>query len=542
MRPPQMRILTLLLPALVGGVSAEVILIETQAGGKNHEQYTEVSGAWADEAASSGAPGLTPEGGSRVLLPEAGKLTGVAAFRTAPTEDGDYFVDVTWPASANASSVTVRVQSGSLDDSYLVEFVPGGAADSPAGKWVRVATVPAKAGENLTLMVVGGTATGASDSTKSFALAVGAVRFSNEPVEALEIGHAKINTLGAAIAREAQAAPLAQQAEVGEISPFGAPAVSLDNENPFDVEAAPKNPVSAPEANPFTGAERAISSDSPFGAPPAVTSANPDADPFAQAEAAQADPFAAAGAKPDENPFPPPPPDSPFAAQAIPAAADVDPFAAPEIDQPVDPFASVKADAAANTDPFVSTAPVADSPFGAPPVPVAENPFSSAPPPVDGPFSATTPPPATEDPFASPAPVVAEPAPVERASVPLDIALAGTGQQETLTDFVTSIDSAKAAAKASGKPILVLFSGESEKSRRFERVLASTGLSPQLSRFEVVKIDYRGNRALAREFAVHEFPYVVVLNRFGYTAGHMLPIWDEARLAQELEPFTQSLF
>jgi thioredoxin-related protein len=108
--------------------------------------------------------------------------------------------------------------------------------------------------------------------------------------------------------------------------------------------------------------------------------------------------------------------------------------------------------------------------------------------------------------------------------------------------FSTDIDSAVKKARQQQRPLLLLFSGDSQQAQAFERTLRHPEVAKVLEDFELVRVDYRSNRRVAREYAVMSFPYIVVKNRHGFTEGHVLPSNNRDALRSTLISYTQQLF
>jgi hypothetical protein len=243
---------------------------------------------------------------------------------------------------------------------------------------------------------------------------------------------------------------------------------------------------------------------------------------------------------------------APFVIDDLPMPEVDDPFLAPpEVD---DPFA--EPDVA--DDPF--EVPVVDDPFA---IPMVEDPFgvTALEDPFADPFGdpstvAATPAPteapvdsAPEDPFAmgvsQPAPVVlATPTPAPTPAPTPRMMPLPTPDVVKLADlsYHPSLDAARQAARESGRRILIVFTGETRRAQEFDEAFRHPEVAAILGDFELVSIDYRTNRELARQFAVRDFPYVVVVNSMGYTEDHLLVSGNRAVLLDRLRPYTQSFF
>jgi hypothetical protein len=253
-------------------------------------------------------------------------------------------------------------------------------------------------------------------------------------------------------------------------------------------------------------------------------------DPFVEPPATGAP--AATPAPPVEDPFAPPAEQTPAPTPA-PTPAD-DPFAQPPVD---DPFADPNAARVVAPTPAAPADNVfdrtTDDPFAQPPAePVAPPPVTTV---VDDPFLA-----------APDTPTVAVPLVVEEPPAPLVTPVmepvAPEADSPVVLTYHASLTEARAAAARSGRRIVLLFTGETRRGTEFEIQLADPDVVTTLSEFELVRIDYRRNRELARQFSVTTFPYVVVLNPSGFAEMHFLPSRDKMLIVEKLSPLTQPLF
>lgn len=250
----------------------------------------------------------------------------------------------------------------------------------------------------------------------------------------------------------------------------------------------------------------------------ALSALNISPEPFQAEEVA--DPFAADAPDAEE------PAEDPFAAPAEPEQdrqPDAeDPFAAP-ISPVDDPFATPAEEVF--DDPF-APAEGSDDPFAAPAEPAAEEPDF-----VD-PFSPEG---REEMARATPAPTPAEtPAPTRIFSEPEPVVAL------VELNFHDSFESARRASAESGRPLLLLFSGESATARQFEELLRHPDVADVLGSFELARVNYRENRAFAHRYSVRSFPYIVLVNDLGYTEDHLLPTRDRDALIRRLMPHTQA--
>lgn len=247
-------------------------------------------------------------------------------------------------------------------------------------------------------------------------------------------------------------------------------------------------------------------------------------DPFAVSEEVD-DPFAVPPADEVDDPFAAPPAeevDDPF---AVPPADEVDdPFAAPETVD--DPFAV----ADEVDDPFAVTEEEVEDPFAV--VEETEDPFAVPAEPED-PFRREDVPVVQPTPTPSPTPVATPrvtPQPTPEPVVLIDV------------DYHPTLDDAKAAARQSGKRVLVLFTGEGRRASEFDEAFRHPDMESILGDFEIVAIDYRTNRALARRYSVRQFPYIVILSSRGFTEDHIIGHGDRNVLSERLLPHTLGIF
>jgi hypothetical protein len=487
-------------------LQAETLIIEAHSEGENRQYYSEPTGEWQDHGTSSLAEGLSVETRSRILLPDADDvLDGSARFAPTLEESGTYSIDVAWPQDSNAAGTTIRVNGPDVEDSIIMNFTPGTIAEGSDNRWVRIGTYTLPENAEVQVTVDANSSEEPVDEMGDHALAISAMRFSNEDLGAADppILSRDAATMGEAID-----------------PPFDTPPETLDNleeESPFtadpEVDAEPESPFA--QQDPFTE----------------FPGEGTELSPFVLEE----------GETVEEDPFEDFPTESPFAQ-------------APQDDQTTSPFGEEQAD---DPDPF------------------AQQPQQEAPSPFDGAEQTQ------QDPFAqaqqqdAPSPFQQEgtaeaPSPFgeneETPTEPQDMTDAGqqmaqqqqaqaameaqarmaapepTPEQLVDLDFHSSIDQAKEAARQSGKPVLIFFSGESTQANSFERLMRQKNVADKLDEFELVRINYRENRPLAREYAVTSFPYIVVLNRLGYTIGHVLPKREADPLITELSTFTQRFY
>lgn len=126
----------------IGGLQAEVVIVETIWGMQNTNAYTEISGSWFNSGIKSAAPGTT----STIKWSRASSSDG-AAFLVSPmltNAGGKYIVDVTHGKSTNIptnllASVTVTGGTGLPATTDMFNQLPDGV-------WRTVGTVTLDAG------------------------------------------------------------------------------------------------------------------------------------------------------------------------------------------------------------------------------------------------------------------------------------------------------------------------------------------------------------------------------------------------------------
>ncbi|MCC5876638.1 MAG: hypothetical protein JJU11_10510 [Candidatus Sumerlaeia bacterium] len=291
-----------------------------------------------------------------------------------------------------------------------------------------------------------------------------------------------------------------QPGSFADVSPLAAPP-RPDQDTPF--EAPGLEEVDDPFAVPEEG-------DDPF----AVTEEDLE-DPFAVTEEEVDDPFAVPPADEVDDPF------------AVPPAVETDdPFAVPPADEVDDPFAV----ADEVDDPFAVSEEDLEDPFA-----VVEE--------VEDPFAVPADP---EDPFRDDAPAVAQPTPTP---APTPAPTPRPTPQPTPepvvlveVDYHSSLEAAKSAASESGRRVLVVFTGEGRRASEFDEAFRHPDMEGILNDFEIVTIDYRTNRQLARRYSVRQFPYIVVLSSRGFTEDHIIGHGDHQVLHDRLLPHTLRIF
>lgn len=154
------------------GLPAAEVILDVPTASSLAAGYREV-GEWIPATEAGKASGMAEGIKGRALLPKDGVLTGSIEFRPSVAEAGDYFVDITWPANANASNVSVGIGTSTVRS---IEFTPGGAPGSTADQWVRLGKVKLPAGGGVRIAISGTPESQAVDPSKPFLLAVTAVR------------------------------------------------------------------------------------------------------------------------------------------------------------------------------------------------------------------------------------------------------------------------------------------------------------------------------------------------------------------------------
>ncbi|MCC6547356.1 thioredoxin family protein [Candidatus Sumerlaeota bacterium] len=115
---------------------------------------------------------------------------------------------------------------------------------------------------------------------------------------------------------------------------------------------------------------------------------------------------------------------------------------------------------------------------------------------------------------------------------------AATTTTEEIIPWAPSLDAAIQQAKLEKKGVLLVFSGDTPTWSGFATALNSDTVASRIQKnFIPVKVDLKSNDAVAKKFSVKRAPYIVVLNKFGYTAGHVQPSSDPNSLLALLNPF-----
>ena len=556
----------LMLSGLTASAYAQTILVQPDPSAG---AFVETDGSWVETSTRSSAPDVEQVGASRLLKPgEDGTLKGSAEYRPLVPMDGEYSIQLTWSGESNARGVTVIVKGpDGTETTKTMDFGPVGSTVAPPNQWAELARLNLTAGSEVTVRIVADTSVGPLNESMPHQLQLDALRLEmvNGEGTASTDGQTTGTTVAAVPTTAPGTQPIAIQADtmaaVPTVTPAPTPAVEDDPFANVETPAAPTTGATASSGattdSPFLDPDSAAGTSDAVSDPFAGTSGGTTApdDDFSGAaasapgstdgtSAAPADPFASATETSDApgDPFASSTssatPADPFAPTATPAAVSSDPFASSASNAAAgnvaDPFAPGSSGTAAPDDPFAPTAPASG-------VAETESPFI-----VPGSSTAST----EDDPFANPVTAAATPAPTPVVGTEGNVAtevntqFLNTAVQEQPIDlaFRPTIEEAVAAAKESDKRVIVLFSGDSAQAKSFERLLSSDPLDPTMAEFEIVRVDYRQNRPLASKYAVRNFPYIVIVNKYGYTEAHVLPTTSAERLAQQLQPYTQRLF
>jgi hypothetical protein len=565
---------TLLVGSLLSPVAAQTLTQLTGAEGS----YKESAGSvWVSAGRGPAVEGA--EGSSRQLIPVDGKLVGSAEFLFTGVPPGSYSVQLAWPAEANALGAMVSLSRGNAMQLVSVDF-----NGTQAGTWQQVAQLIVPEESDLILKIDASTVTGPANPEQSLAIALDGARLvaaEADPFAAAEAG-AATNTSDDPFAQPAAAVAVAPIAAGDPFSaapadsPFSGSTAAAPAEDPFK---APDAPAAASADDPFKTAPTTSAAASPSDSPFSSSATTPADDPFKAPDAAApatADPFQAApttasAAAPATDPFGSSTPDDPFTAPAsAPAAGDSTPFAGGQVvsseaapaqsafpvaagDSPFSASSPTSSEPAA--DPFTSSGEVS-SPFtagGSTTIAPADSGVSS---PFEGSGAAAPLPPA---PAATPAPEVAAPAAdggnpfatdAPADSIPLTASpdqdrsiLAQPAQAKQVElSYHPSIEAALAKASETNRPVFVLFTSNTASSQTFEDVLHSPEVADVLLKFERVRIDYARNRPIARRFSVRSAPYAVIINKHGFTEGHVIPSNRAEEISRGLQLYTQRLF
>ncbi len=568
---------------------AQTILIETGQGGQNAALVEQIGDSWAEAQEASSVEGLTADRSPLMITAEDGEsLDGSLEIKLPDIKQGPYNVELTWPRTANASNVSIFMTT----ESGPVASLKFNMDPTNADQWILIGSGEFPAAQQATLTIDAKTVSGKPFADSPMKVVVDAVRLT--PVDSTSAARSS------AIDSPEVAATPAPDTEDEIESPFATSENEVDS--PF---ASAEEGLAEDEGfvdSPFEDSNESVEVSSPFAAEETTVSspfeelpqdASDVSSPFESLAEASDDeaidsPFAGTGpsdpvvpsspfSSTNESSTPSSPfsgsnetvetaeaADSPFsnsdesgtASNPFASAADAtsggstevsSPFSsssAAESATPSSPFSSSSTAESTPSSPFSGSTSSAtmDEPETSQQVAMAETPTSpfsssssSANQSATSPFSTSgTSSPAPSSPSST----------MGQSSSPSFAAMEEIEDNTNLVDltFYNSIDEALAKSKVSGKPIIVLFSGKSTRAERFETLMSQPNVADELSGFELVRVNYRDNRPLARKYAIRSFPYVVILNKFGYSVGHVLPSVDEEELLNELSPFTQQFY
>jgi hypothetical protein len=524
--------LGLLMPC---GLLAQTIVIEAHSAGNNNNLYSEVSGMWGDVRDKSRARGLSPLALSRSLMsPGEG---GVVEFRPRIDRSGRYTVEMTWPNNANATGLSMAVRSATENSTVAVNLDPARAND-----WHQLGTFEFDSGDDVRIQLTVPPGVQGTDPARESAVILDAIRMRYQAERSSTTGvgaQAPRNPFeGVATGQNPSGIP-GVVGGGGGVTPVGSQLsdVSSADGNPFAEAGRPGSSLfdSDAEFSPSAGIEVLPVEGSSAPVPPPTGGATAAGNPFAGAAS---------------NPFASAPAGNPFDAAAPPiGGAAPSASGSPGTANPFD-SAPPPGDLFGSSDEFGDYAPAAPG-------------MDSAPGSAPGGFAA--PPPGGSAPAASPfgsAAAPARPAPTraEDATRPFDTGSANfgaSGRTENRTLFAVdpvgaapaaveqapessipweySLDAAIAKAKSADKPILLVFFGDDKVTEDFENgVLDSADVQAELEAFIPVELDFAIDNAVAAKFNVPRAPYAVVLNKFGFTKGHVPNVQDGRRMAREL--------
>lgn len=214
------------------------LVIEARKEGKNNDKYKEISGTWTNSGDAQGhgksrAPGLsdaTAVGTRKVLCgadakPEKRSEVSVARFTPDFPTPGHYYVYVTWPREANASTVTYNVKSASGEDKKIFAQDGWGAGGTSNGDmWIELGDYDFKPGQDQYVEVVAeGDKLNALDKRNRCQVYSDAVRFTTQKIEdkgSPSIGNMKATTAPSMAAPSETAAPARTMIPAGTPPPL----------------------------------------------------------------------------------------------------------------------------------------------------------------------------------------------------------------------------------------------------------------------------------------------------------------------------------
>lgn len=518
---------SLVLPALLHAqdpVARNVLLIEAVPGGAD-KAYVETEGSWADEPVKGTAEGLTAAS-SRKVLPEAGKIRGVAVFRPNVPAPGFYRIQVCHPPTANAKGVAFALEGIARSPLPTLDFIPAGSPDSKADTWITLSeTILLPQGSETTLTVDARRTTGPADSSKPFEFGITAIRFvpttsgaitgqnpyagpRETPAPGLELppGSPPVPPPSSVLPTPVAAAPAATTAPAKVADPLVADPFSADVRSAMPAadpkessgtSAPPRDPIALP-SDPFAAPSTGISQAPPPKANPPIIVREDGSTSPGRANTVQ-DPFAASGG-------------------AAPPNAVADPFSSAPATPPRKDVVQLEAS---------TPTPPAGMPAGGS-SPVAENPFAQSAGSavvveddrirIENPNAPTRGQIVTEgsNPFAAGS--------TSSAPTPPKQVVLEAREEPVVLPFSPekSLSAALSKAKSSSKPVVIIFSSPTASYRGFERdILASEETKRAFAGAVPVILDLRKDRDTARKYAVKSAPYTVVLDPTGNTRAHV---------------------
>lgn len=565
---------------LPGALLAQTVIIEPHSQGSNRDVVKAAAGDWADADVRATAPGVQAPGSLRLERPSP---TTTAALELRPNLAGmdRVLVSLAWPENANATGLKLTLLGTDPPQSYPIIF-----NTTFANQWVPAGVFSLEGIEEPVIELATTRELRTLGDGEQLNIVLSAVKF--EPATtAPALASPFVEEGGAPVAAPVMVEdPFSDQGEANPFAenPFGstAPTAPFVAEEPAAPEMA-TSPFETEGGTPVTASEVA----DPFGTTTAAAPTTP-ADPFGGTTASPADPFGTT-ASPVADPFgtTAPPVVDPFGTTASPVG---DPFgvtmsptdlaASPfesETSPPADPFGSTQA-APTQPAPF-DLAQQSPSPFPSDSASAtAPSPFEehAVAPGTTGPFEGMSPPPGTTsrlDPAAAmpsgmelaasgmPNPVYREPQdrylaadlirstaqnspatgrPDSRGPLFQEDRRRDTGGQQPLevgsVNWAESYEAALEKAREENRTIMLIFLNRGSESQLFEQeVLTNKKVTDLLNRAIPVRVTYAGDEPLVMRHAVPRAPYGVLLNKQGYTRGHVRLNTTGERVESELQ-------
>lgn len=102
-------------------------------------------------------------------------------------------------------------------------------------------------------------------------------------------------------------------------------------------------------------------------------------------------------------------------------------------------------------------------------------------------------------------------------------------------EWAGTYEEGKSKSSSSKRPMVVIFYSDNPESEAFSlNVLAQPKVAEALNRAVPVRLRMSDNRDRAAEMRVFQTPYAVVLDKFGFTEGHISERKDAGAFLEQL--------